>query len=339
MSAELESAFKRLQEVVAAHGRFVLCGHQNIDGDSLGSMVAFYSYLCGLGKEVVAYSIEPIGVRYDFIDLATEVRVFDPEKDAKSIRAADVFVAFDLCTPTRLGRIPDFFQGERPLQVYVDHHPVHGRKPGHLNVMDSTQFASGKIVYDYLQFVGAPLNGSIAIALLTAILTDTGWFRYSNTNEETFKTVHELVPHCATPLSELYRAIYQRNEISYLRMLGKVVAGAREEAGGRVLWSTIPEALARDLGVEPGWETDAILDVMRSGDGVEVVALFRELNDGRIRVNLRSKGSLDVNQVARLIGGGGHRHAAGATISGPLEKESQRVVRSLLKNLEAASPS
>ena len=336
VGSQLTSTFKRLQEIVASHDRFVLSGHENIDGDSLGSMVAFYAYLRGLNKQVTAFSHEPIASRYDLVDLVPEVNVFDAAKDGETVRAAEVFIAFDLCTPSRLGRIPEFFDGDHPLQIYVDHHPLAGRKPGHLSVMDATQFASGKIVYDYLRFANAPFNASMAVALLTAVLTDTGWFRYSSTTDETFKTVHELMPYCPIPLHELYRAIYQSNEIAYLRMLGRVVASAREEAGGKVLWSTIPATLARELGVQPGWETDAILDVMRSGDGVEAVALFRELPDGRIRVNLRSQGLIDVNQIARSIGGGGHRHSAGATIGGPLEKESQRVVRSLVKSLGAA---
>ncbi|MFO0981820.1 MAG: DHHA1 domain-containing protein [Planctomycetota bacterium] len=335
VSPELAESFQRLRELVERKQRFVLSGHQNIDGDSLGSMVAFFAYLRRLGKQVTAFSLEPISNRYDFVDLAREVRVFDAEEHAQLVQSADVFMAFDLCTPARLGRIPEFFADHHPAQVYVDHHPLDGPRPGHLNVMDATQFASGKIVYDYLKFVGAPLDASMALGLLTAILTDTGWFRYSNTSAETFRVVHELEPHSKVRLHELYRAIYQRNEINYLRMLGSVVAGARVELGGRVLWSTIPLCMVKDLGLVPGWETDAILDVMRSGDGVEAVALFRELPDGRIRVNLRSRGVADVNLVARGLGGGGHRHAAGATIDGPLERESRRVVQSLVNSLEA----
>ncbi|MEW6741148.1 MAG: bifunctional oligoribonuclease/PAP phosphatase NrnA [Planctomycetota bacterium] len=334
-TSSLARVFGELRELVETKRRFALSGHVSIDGDSLGSMVAFYFYLLDLGREVRAFVYEPLSQRYDYLGIDSLVEVFAASRHTEFVRRSDAFIAFDLSSPSRLGDAEAALRKGNCKVVYIDHHPQHGPPPGDINVIDESACATGKIVYDYFKHCGARLTPPVARSLITAIVTDTGWFRYSNTTREAFRVMAELLDN-EVDLVGLYRAIYQRNSLPLLRLTGTVTAHLKEEAGGQLLWATIPLEQSRELGLDEDYDTDVILDLLRSGDGVEVVALFREVPEGKVRVNLRSQGAVDVNRVARRFGGGGHRNAAGITYSGDLAADAERIIGALRDELDAA---
>lgn len=335
MNATLQESTRRFGEVLARSETFLLSGHVNIDGDSLGSMLAMYYFLKQRGKRVRALCYEALLDRYAFLGAEEVVEIYDPERHAEYARSVDCLMMFDFSNPSRMPGLWDVVRDAPPFKVCVDHHPA-DRLPGDLNLHDPSKPATGKIVLDLIRELGGTIDGRIAQALLVAISTDTGWFRYPNTTAQVLRDAADLVSSDGLDLSRIYREIYQRNEVALIRLMGRVAATIEEEMDGKLLWATIPHALVEELGVGT-FETDELLDLMRTGRDADCVALLRELPDGEVRVNLRSRGLVDVSRVALDIGGGGHVYAAGATVSGPLDEAARDIVARLCEALSEAS--
>lgn len=330
MTSTVKECAGRLREILERSQTFLLSGHVNIDGDSLGSMLGMYYFLKRKGKSVRALAFEPLAERYAFLGGDAIVEIFDPEVHAKPAQESDVFMMFDFSNPGRMPGLWDLVKQGKAFKICVDHHQV-DQLPGDLNLHDPSSPATGKIVLDLIRALGGEIDRPLAEALLVAISTDTGWFRYSNTTPEVLRDGAKLLE-TGIDASKVYREIYQRNDVSLIRLMGRVAADLHAELDAQLLWSTIPYRLVQELGVGQ-FETDELLDLMRTGRKAECVALFREMEDGQVRVNLRSRGKVDMQAVARAIGGGGHRHAAGATVSGPLDQAAERVVVLLRKAL------
>ncbi|MCA9255069.1 MAG: DHH family phosphoesterase [Phycisphaerales bacterium] len=334
MSQCLDESTRRFGEVLERSETFLLSGHVNIDGDSLGSMLAMHYFLRARGKRSVAICFEPLLDRYAFLGADGVVEVFDPARHGDLARDADCFMMFDFSSPSRMPGLWDAVRHGHAFKVCVDHHPA-DELPGDLNLHDVRAPATGKIVLDVIRDLGGPLDGKIAEALLVAISTDTGWFRYSNTSAHVLRDAADLLSVDGIDASRVYQEVYQRNEVALIRLMGRVAADIREELGGRLLWGVIPYALVNELGVGT-FETDELLDLMRTGRDAECVALLRELEDGVVRVNLRSRGAVDVSGIAREIGGGGHLFAAGANLEVPLAAAAELVVGKLRAALDRA---
>lgn len=333
MDPKITEWASRLTEVLEGNESFLLSGHVNIDGDSLGSMLGMLQFLRQRGKQVVGIVYEEIAERYAFLGGERFTEIFDPVRHQKIAREADVFMMFDFSATSRMPGLWDLVKEGQAFKVCVDHH-VAESLPGDLNLHMSTAPATGKIVLDLIRAMGGTIDRSIAEPLFVAISTDTGWFRYSNTGPQSLHDAADLLGD-ELVASAIYREIYQRNELSLIRLMGRVLAEVHAEKEGQLLWATIPMTLIDELGTGP-FETDELLDIMRTSREAECVALFRELPDGIIRVNLRSRGRIDVSELARLVGGGGHRHAGGTTMEGPLDEVAERVVKMARDALAAA---
>jgi phosphoesterase RecJ-like protein len=203
-----------------------------------------------------------------------------------------------------------------------------------VNLLDETSTATGRIVWDYIRHVGARVDREIAESVFVSVSTDTGWFRYANTDVGVMKLAAELAEF-DLDLPEMYRSIYQSHSTAMLRLLGHVTRSMNAELGGRFIWAVIRDSFVQDLEVDR-LDTDPILDILRSGVDVSVVALFTEQPGGSIQVSLRSRGPEDVNRIARRFGGGGHAHAAGATLPpAEAEKQMRAMVAEIRRELRA----
>jgi phosphoesterase RecJ-like protein len=323
MTASLSESIAQVERLIAAHTRFVLAGHVNIDGDSLGSMLGMADALRHLGKSVRCIVFEPVAERYAFLPGAAGVEIFDPVAHGAALRDGGVFMMFDFSSTNRIPGLWDLVKASAATKVCFDHHPT-PTLPGDVNVHDPTAPSTGTIVLSVLRRIGVPISKAIAESLLVAISTDTGWFRYSNTTPAVLRDASDLTATGIDP-HRVYREVYQRNEIPLIRLIGAVAAQMKDEFDGRFLWAIIPKALVDQLGVGT-FETDQLLDLMRTGRDVECVALLRETSARDVRVNLRSRGVVDLTPLARELGGGGHRHAAGATLNCDLAQAEARVL-------------
>lgn len=302
-----------------------LCGHVSPDGDCVGSMLALGLALRQMGKKVVFYSSDPVPEIYAFLPGAAEVRV-----ELEQHSQFDLFVAVDCSMPDRLGNLQALLDRAGRVAV-IDHHA--GSVPFgnvYLNLPDKA--ATGEIVYDLLLWLPVVIDEDIATCLYVAIVTDTGSFSYDNTGSRTHHIAAELLE-LGIKADLINKRLHEEKPLVSLQILGVVLQTLDLSDCGRVAWMFIQrETLHRLNALDE--HVDGLVNFPRLIKGVELALFFRELENGKYKVSLRSKYYLDVNKLAALFGGGGHPRAAGCVLEGNLEDVKQQLLQATLPILK-----
>lgn len=319
--AENEAAL----ELIRSGRRFLLVGHERPDGDCLGSQVALAGVLEALGKEVFIENPDP--VEPGLAHLA-ESRTFREHRGG-ALPVHDVAVFLDFSVLSRCGAMAPALERADSRKLVVDHHVVEDARFWDAAYLDVHASATGLLVHRIAGELGVALDRRAAAGVFTSLVTDTGWFKHSNTDAETLRVAAEMVELGVDPAS-LHRAIYQRSPRSRPHALARALAHLVYHAEGRVALVALPAAGPGEADLDDG---DEVLDVMRAVATVEVALFLRATRQGSVRLSARSKGPHDVQAVARAFGGGGHRKAAGATLEGPLERAAERVLAETLSEL------
>lgn len=304
---------RELVELLEQRDGFVLAGHRDPDGDSLGSALALAAGLEQLGKKAVVVSTDEIPVAYR--------RLPGMERIVRTGRLPEghpVAILVECNGIERSGL--DGFEG-RTL-VNIDHHANNPRFAD-LNWIDPDVAAVGVMVHELLVALGVDLTPEIATQIYLAILTDTGSFRYSNTDARTLRLAAELVDHGVDPAA-VASAVYENVPVEKVRLRAEALATLTLEDDGRVAWMHLDHEALRRAGPTP--DTEGIVNQARAVAGVEVALLFKEAEPDGYRVSLRSDHRVDVAAVAAIFGGGGHPRAAGCAVPGSFEEVWQRVL-------------
>ncbi|MCK6449188.1 MAG: bifunctional oligoribonuclease/PAP phosphatase NrnA [Planctomycetes bacterium] len=314
-------------DLLASGSRFVLSGHIKPDGDCVGSQAALASVLEKLGKQVWIVNPDPLEERYQYLARDRTFRVFN----GGDLPAHDVEVFLDFCELSRTGPLEATLAAHPAKKVIVDHHLFHGTPWWHAAFVDSRASATGVLVHRIARALGVELDPAAARGVFTALVTDTGWFKYSNTDAETLAIASELVAAGCEP-SRLYDSIYQRAPRSEPKAIGRALSRLEYFADGRLAVIDLPRAAA---GEEELADTDEVLDILRAVRAVEVVLFLREQKEGNVKLSARSKTDFDVNRLARRFGGGGHAKASGATLAGSLAEARAKLVAGALEQFGA----
>ena len=314
---------------VAQANSFVVTTHMNPDGDALGSQLAVARYLLDQGKQVTMINGDPAPEVLEFItEGSPQIEIYDAERHDALLQAVDRVILVDNSAPDRLGRMERGVVQVAEKTLCIDHHPTRQAQwaDSILNVQAS---ATAALVWDLLIGGGWEPDATTCQALFVGLATDTGFFRFNSTTADAHRIASELLSrgvHSGT----IYRRIYERNSESYTRLLGRTLDGMRLDADGAIASATIPLATTRELqahDVDTGEITSALLAL----EGVQIVLLFRELDAGKVKVSLRSKGAIDVHLLALIFGGGGHRNASGIVLEMSFEKAVESVISEALK--------
>jgi phosphoesterase RecJ-like protein len=313
------STFAEIADVLRQHERFVVLGHVRPDGDALGSQIALGLALQKMGKTVKVWNEEGLLEKFAFLPGGALVS-FPPDEPEDF----DVVLALDTATRQRLGDKTLAAVGHAKIWVNIDHHPSNPRY-GDLVHIDPIAPATGQILFELLQSQGLPLDEPIAENLFAAISTDTGSFQYPNTTARTFEIAADIL-RCGIavgPLSQQLYESYPRRRIELLRVL---LDRMRFDADGKVASFSLPISTAHELGVIPE-DNEGLIDHLRAIQGVIIAIFFEELEDGKVRVSMRSKDErADVCEICLRFKGGGHKLAAGARVPGALDEVANRVI-------------
>jgi phosphoesterase RecJ-like protein len=270
------------------------------------------------------------------------MEVYEAEIVERRFSEADALIVLDTSNRQRIGRLAPWLD-RHPIPVaVVDHHVSHARGFGLVNVIEPEASATGEILYDLIREAGGDITPAIAEALYVALMTDTGSFRYSNTDPRAHRMAADLLVHGLDP-QRLHSQVHSHASASRLRFFGEVLSALELLADGRlVILEAGPDQFQRH-GLS-GADTDGLVDLPRTIAGVEVVALFSEVEAGKVKVSLRSTGRAIIDQICSRLGGGGHAHAAGVLLRGSRAEararilpELQRVIEALATAVEAAS--
>ncbi len=289
--------------------RFLLTGHENPDGDCLGAQVALYHLLTALGQTVHIVNPDPPAKAFDFLQHHTP---FGHARAEGALPPFDAVVLLDCCQLSRLAQLGPRLVQQRPTIAVIDHHVGSDRGDGSICYVDSKAAATGALVRRLYRELGMPLGLPAAEGVFLSLVADTGWFRYSNTDTEVFAMASELVA-LGVDGSRIFDAMYRRNHPESAAILAEALLRHRLRLQGRLAIASLDKMLM-ERAARADFDTDAVLDPLRSLEGIEVVALLKERFDGSVKCSLRARGDVDVQAIVTPFGGGGHKKAAGATL-------------------------
>jgi phosphoesterase RecJ-like protein len=321
--------------LVKAKQHFVLSTHVNPDGDGLGSEVALALYLQALGKDAVVFNDGTAPHNFEFLEKLLPLEGFTPERADEVFGRAEVLIVLDMQNKERLGRVAAYADRPGLTTVILDHH-VGDAAFGQINVVVPEKAATGELIYDYLKRDGARLTQPMAIALYTALVTDTGSFRHSNTDPD----VHAMAAHLlelGVESAVVQAQINRHRHMGRLRFIGHLLQDLKTSADGAIAWFEVTPELFERYDVD-GSDTEGLVDFPRTVPGVEAVMMLTDLGNGKVKVSLRSSGRVDVHGVAQSLGGGGHRFAAGITLEGTLSEARARMLASLGQAVAGLDP-
>ncbi|NOT07545.1 MAG: bifunctional oligoribonuclease/PAP phosphatase NrnA [Gemmatimonadales bacterium] len=315
LSADKLTAAEAFAKLLVPGRKVCLTTHVNPDGDGLGSEVGLSHLLRAQGVEVVIANPTPTPARFGF--LFRDLPKVDRTSEAvKTLRTADVIVVLDIADLGRLGMLGGTV-AERGVPVAcVDHHVSPGTLPPGPRYVDPSASATGELIAEIALANRWPLTREAARALYVALLTDTGGFRFSNTRPRTLRIAAELLEAGIDP-EEIYLEVYANAPVGRPRLLAEALQTLVVEEKPGLAWVTVPPGALERHRVTVD-DLEGIVEFPRSVAGVRMAMLFREMSQGRIKVSLRSIGSVDVAAFAKPYGGGGHVHAAGVALDGTL---------------------
>jgi bifunctional oligoribonuclease and PAP phosphatase NrnA len=247
--------------------------------------------------------------------------------DGQQVLDIDLAVALDTATADRIGEHCTVALSAAPMLINIDHHPTNPRY-GHLNYIDGSAPAVGEIIYDFLKAEGFPMDDSVRQNLFVAISTDTGSFRYPSTTAHTHEVIGEMM-RAGLDTARLATLLYSQNPMRRVELLRTMLNEMTFSADNRIASWIYPQSTKARIGVLPG-DTEGLIDNLRSIDTVVAAAIFEETREGTIRVSARSKSdAVNVANVCALFGGGGHKAAAGATLTGPINEAASLYLQAL----------
>lgn len=283
--------------------------------------------LRALGKSVEVMLPNAPDSRYGFLQAHTPWTLYQGQ-----LPEADLLIVCDCNELTRLGEMGEAVAASAMPRMVLDHHPFENRDGWSASVLDPTAAASGLMAIEFAKELGVEtLPPEAYEAAFTALMTDTGWLKYSNADARAWHAAGELVAH-GVDTAKVYAQVYQQAEASRPRGITATLRNLEYLCEERIALLWVSDQELKEVGGSLE-DTDEVLDLMRGVGSVEGVALLTEREDGSVKLSLRSKSVLDVNHLARRLGGGGHARAAGVTFDADLSlaRVVERVRSALLE--------
>lgn len=327
-----QTAWQEAGRVVQSWRRPVLLSHVRADGDALGSLLGLARLLRARGAAPIVAVFDEPAARYAELVRGETLAQWDGAMPAD----ADGVVVLDTCSWAQLDPAAAALRTSPLPRVVVDHHATrdHLTQPGAGPVLheriDESASACALLVYEWAVAMGWSISAGAAEALFVGVATDTGWFRFSNTDARTLRAAAALLD-AGVRADRWYTLMYESASIARTRLEGAMLAAAQTTDDGRVVWSTLTQAMFDQAGAART-ETEDLIHGLQRIAGTVVALLFVEEPDGRVRASLRSRPphvcghDVDVAAIAAPFGGGGHARAAGARLTCPMDDAHRRVL-------------
>ncbi len=324
MKYKMNMDITKVVEAINKYDSFLIASHVNPDGDAVGSQLALKSLLEQKKKKVIVVNAEPIPFTYSFLG-----KWICPG-ELKSKPNFEVAIIVDSAGLKRLGETILPLLSDKIL-INIDHH-ISNERFGRINWIDSEASATGEMIYHLYKKMDCKISKDGALALYVAILTDTGLFRYTNTDSTTHDIASELLKIGIEPQWVAER-IYGINSLAGVKLLALTLSTVKVNDSGRIGWLYVRSDMLKKTGAS-FQDTKDFVNHVRSIRGLEVAIFFSETEaKDEIRVSFRSKGKADVNAIAKNFQGGGHPQASGCRIKGKLDEVIPMVIAKVQKAL------
>lgn len=317
--------WRSIIEVIREHQSFVVTTHMHPDGDGVGAAAALIELLRLQEKDVRFVCDSPLSKKFLFLDAYQTFCSFeDLERQQFS---PEVLIVLDTNRKERIGRVASLLERPGLISICIDHHRPSQFAFDHMAI-NPEACAAGALIYTLFKSSGYPLNHQAAKGIYTSIFCDTGRFSYSSTSRKAHKIADECMKLGVQP-EEIYRAVFQQVKVSEIQMIAEALSQLELLAEGQLAFVTLRKGTVdHSLNLET-LDLEYFHEFMKLIGPVACIAVFRQLEDGRVRVSIRSKGELNVQSVAQSLGGGGHAQAAGVTLHRSLG-EAKKCIRERL---------
>lgn len=301
-----------------------VCGHVNPDGDCIGSALALCDALASLGKRVTPLLASEDALHPSFAELPGIERCIPA---ARFEGAIDAFVSVDVSSDARIGQTAAALKARASRTIVIDHHEVDEVSCDLAYIVPSAP-STTMLVWDLVAAMGTASLEAVATCCFFGLMTDTGGFRHANASSDAFAYAAAMVRAGADP-NRLSDAFFQRRSLASLELEARTIDRIELICDGRAALSFVTQA---DLDEVDGVKADCepLIDILRSLDGVKVSCLLKCFG-GDVRGSLRSKDGIDVNAIARELGGGGHLLASGFTLVGASLSDARERVTALIE--------
>ncbi len=321
--AQLDEALAFMQNA----DRFLVVSHVQPDGDAISSTLVVDWMLRQLGKSVVLINESEVPSRLGYLD---GVEAIVHYKLAPPEQTFDRIIAVDCADFKRIGEVAQSFAPGAML-LNIDHHPTNNGF-GTVNVIRENAAATVEILFDLIERSGIALDKSVATAIYTGLLTDTGGFRYSNTSPRVMEIAACLLA-LGVAGNELADLLLEKMTMAKLQLLKLALNRMAFSDNLEIGWVYIGRDDLKNCGAVPE-DIEGIVNYALNVDGVEVGILFKEAEDGSVKASLRSAGKANVAEIAQSFGGGGHVRAAGCRLDVPLPQAIEQLVDAVRKALK-----
>ncbi|MFH1716889.1 MAG: bifunctional oligoribonuclease/PAP phosphatase NrnA [Planctomycetota bacterium] len=326
--------FQKTVELIEKSERILITTHIKPDGDACGSVVAMCDALRAAGRNIKPVLATPAPQWYEFL-FVDKAAVLGEDVSIEELTAGrlgkfDLIIVVDADSFIQLGKFEEYLrQNDKPVLV-IDHH-VTSDGVGDVKLIDSTAAATGLVVFELLEHAGWTVTEKIAEALFVAIATDTGWFQFNNTDSRVHRAIAELIDAGAKP-TPIYDKLYHNFSQARFGLMAAALNTLELHLDGRYATMEISQQDFQRTGTDYTDTENLINECHRIGT-VRASALFVELKDGRIRCSLRSRGTINVSQIAGKFGGGGHKMASGTYLPGPMESAKKLILAEMKRHL------
>jgi phosphoesterase RecJ-like protein len=319
-TGNLAETTKSISDAIAAARRVLVVSHIDPDGDAIGTALAFAAYCRTEGKEAVTIRHDSLPSKYDFLDGFESMRRVD---DIQESEVFDTMMVLECPTIKRMGEAARFVH-EDMCVINIDHHP-RNKMEASLHWVDDKRSSVGEMVLEYLLAVDCEITPAMAEQLYTAIMTDTGQFRFGNTSPRTMALAGQLIGFGADPKTISDRVYYNLTPPA-VRLLGPVLSTIEFHQQDRVCLLSLTQEMLQKAGATKA-DTEGLVDFTLYSGSVCCGALLKESEPSVTKVSLRSRDGVDVSKIASEFGGGGHVKAAGCAIPLPLEEARKELLR------------
>lgn len=322
--------YQEFDSVVKNAKNILIMSHVNPDGDTLGCMCALYStILKNYKKKVEMLILSKIPKVYEFLPNISEAKSLD--KFDKS-REYDLVIAVDVASIDRLVDAQILFEKAK-FSVNIDHHRTNNNY-GNLAIVEPKASSTGEVLYKMIKKLGWQTDIDYITAIYTAILTDTGGFRFENTSADVFRIAAELTDAGIDP-KDLYRKCYESKSKSMVMFQGYCVSKAVFSSDDKIVYTVVYKRDMEKYGVSDD-ATDGIAEALRAIMTTDVSFVVKEVDSKICKISMRSK-KLNIADVCSAFGGGGHKFAAGCTIKAPCDEAVKKLLAEINKGLNEES--
>lgn len=328
MNEQQNHIVRSLVEAIRKNDRFLVATHIRPDGDAVGSVLGLTFMLRRLGKSADPYCQDPAPPSYEFLpgSQAIQRKLSRPD-------LYDVAVMVDCADSLRVGPALGEAIGEIPFLINIDHH-VSNAPFGNISWVQSSASSTCEMLYDLSLNLPVVMDPEIASQLYTGLLTDTGSFRFSNTNQRVLQIAMELVAAGARP-DYIAQEVYDSAPPQRLRLLAQSLSTVTFHSDNRLATAELTREMFAETSTSPV-DSEGFINHLRSVKSVEIAMMFREETGGVVHVSMRSKGGADVATFAQRYHGGGHKRAAAFRIAGELNAIRMEFTREAARYLEMA---